>query len=92
MFTVILFFLFFFLGFIDFIVNPTLNILGDVLESILKSLDVVNKKSSNSRRIAEEGTPENNNNNNNSFMKRPWIDNLTVNRERWQKKHDDGKH
>ena len=93
------------LGFIDFIVNPTLNILGDVLESILKALEAANKKP-NARRIPEEGSgvSSNNNaasntneNNNNAaaaaqIMKRPWIDNLTVNRERWQTKHDDGKY
>ena len=85
-----------------------MNILGDVLESILKALDAANKKPNKgggggggtAGKISEEGSSSNgsgketeNNNNNNTYelMKRPWLDNLTVNRARWQNKHDDGK-
>ena len=69
------------LGFIDFIVTPTLLVLGDVLEAILKSLESASKKV---RTIPEGGGPEE------PLLKRPWVDNLGVNREHWQAKHDSG--
>ena len=82
-----------------------MQILGDVLETIIKDLDHANKKTANRlvHKINEEETNNdglnnnNNNNNNNSssssnepMLRRPWIDILTCNKSSWQKKHDAG--
>jgi hypothetical protein len=69
------------IGFIDFIVHPTMNVLGDVLDAILKPLDVgrrpviiENVESSNKERA----------------LFRPWTDILAVNKSKWTSKHDAG--
>ncbi len=83
-----------FSGFIDFIVNPTLNVLGDVVDAILKGLEEANKKQA----------AKNNNNDSSSVaasgsnplftfspMRRPWKEHLECNRAKWQSKQDCGR-
>ena len=73
-----------FLGFIDFIVHPTLTILGDALDAILKPLDYGGKHAP----IIMENSVEATNNEKKLF--RPWIDILAVNKARWTEKHEAG--
>ena len=74
----------FVLGFIDFIVNPTLTILGDTLDAILKPLDYGRKPVPVIIENSVEGTI------NEKKLFRPWIDILVVNKARWTEKHDAG--
>ena len=74
-------------GFIDYIVSPTLTVLGDCLDLILTTLDIP----SNAKSVPEENCHGTSGNQNNTVLHRPWQDILTDNREKWQKKHDAGK-
>ena len=71
-------FLAFLSGFIDFIVNPTMTVLGDVLDAILKPLDY------GRRPVAIDNTESSNS------LYRPWTDILAVNKQEWTAKHDAG--
>eukprot|EP00094_Tigriopus_californicus_P013765 TCALIF_13321-PA protein Name:"Similar to Pde1c Calcium/calmodulin-dependent 3',5'-cyclic nucleotide phosphodiesterase 1C (Rattus norvegicus)" AED:0.07 eAED:0.07 QI:50/0.9/1/1/0.9/0.90/11/225/816 len=72
------------IGFIDFIVSPTLNVLGDVLETILRGMEQANKKPGNRDDSTEQQLEKA------PLLKRPWMDILAVNKEKWQAKHDAG--
>lgn len=69
------------IGFIDFIVHPTMNVLGDVLDAILKPLDV------GRRPVIIENVESSNNE---RALFRPWTDILAVNKSKWTSKHDAG--
>ena len=71
------------LGFIDFIVHPTMNVLGDVLDAILKPLDY------GRRPVIMENAESSNNE---KALFRPWTDILAVNKSKWTSKHDAGNH
>ncbi len=80
-------FFFNFSGFIDYIVLPTLSVLGDALDLILSAMDGGNKTTS----VPENEVTSNGSLKDKKPLLRPWTDILGVNRERWQKKHDSGK-
>lgn len=62
-----------------------MNVLGDVLETILRGMEQSNKKPSNRDDTADQQVEKA------PLLKRPWVDILAVNREKWQAKHDAGK-
>ena len=76
-----------FLGFIDFIVQPTLTILGDTLDAILPPLDYVRKPMMN---IPEDSDDSSSTHHNDKLIYRPWNDILVVNKAKWTEKHDAG--
>ena len=80
------------LGFIDYIVLPTLTVLGDTVDLILSTFDIPHA-SKNKNTLPEEGSNENNQQKSSSskVLFRPWTDILVENREKWQRKHDGGK-
>ncbi len=79
--------LFLFLGFIDFIVMPTLTVLGDVLDGLFTCLDIPASRNHHANNIPENATSDHKRN----TMYRPWTDILIENRLKWQAKHDAGK-
>ena len=78
------------LGFIDYIVLPTLTVLGDTVDLILSTFDIPHA-SKNKTTLPEEGSHENNQQKSSKVLFRPWTDILVENREKWQRKHDGGK-
>ena len=72
-------------GFIDFIVQPTLTILGDALDAILKPLDYGRRPLPATAENSAETTS------NEQKLYRPWIDVLAANKEKWTEKHEAGK-
>jgi len=76
-------------GFINIIVQPTMNVLGDMLEKIAQ----VFEKSANSTTAAKKADTSSDANHEKSTTKsespikllRPWDDHLKVNREKWAK-------
>ena len=84
-------------GFIDYIVSPTLTVIGDSLDLILGTLDIPpnarpasvpeNRQQPQSH---HSSTASSNSASGNNLLNRPWADILTENRAKWQKKHDAG--
>ena len=84
-------------GFIDYIVSPTLTVIGDSLDLILGTLDIPpnarpasvpeNRQQPQSH---HSSTGSSNSASGNNLLNRPWADILTENRAKWQKKHDAG--
>jgi len=77
------------IGFIDYIVLPTLTVLGDTVDLILSTFDIPHA-SKNKTTLPEEGSHENNQQKSSKVLFRPWTDILVENREKWQRKHDGG--
>lgn len=85
------------IGFIDYIVSPTLTVIGDSLDLILGTLDIPpnarpasvpeNRQQPQSH---HSSTGSSNSASGNNLLNRPWADILTENRAKWQKKHDAG--
>merc|ERR1711971_1146497 len=85
------------IGFIDYIVSPTLTVIGDSLDLILGTLDIPpnarpasvpeNRQQPQSH---HSSTASSNSASGNNLLNRPWADILTENRAKWQKKHDAG--
>ena len=75
-------------GFIDYIVLPTLTVLGDGIDLILSTLDIPAQRPLTGTKVHEEGEEKGSRK---VLMHRPWNDSLMENREKWQKKHDSGK-
>ena len=71
----------YFLGFIDFIVHPTMNVLGDALDIVLKPFDYGGRPVPIEN--AESATNE-------RSLYRPWTNILAVNKSKWTAKHDAG--
>ena len=71
-------------GFIDFIVAPTMTVLGDVLEAIFRSLEAAN------RTPGESGPPTSDHKSTAKKLKRPWVDQLGLNKAKWAAKNDAG--
>ena len=67
-----------FAGFIDFIVAPTMTVLGDVLEAIFRSLEAANAQPGQKPPNSEKK------------MNRPWVDQLGVNKAKWAAKNEAG--
>ena len=92
-----LWFSFTIVGFIDYIVSPTLTVIGDSLDLILGTLDIPpnarpasvpeNRQQPQSH---HSSTASSNSASGNNLLNRPWADILTENRAKWQKKHDAG--
>ena len=82
-------------GFIDYIVLPTLTVIGDSLDLILGTLDIPpNARPASvpeNRQSHHPSLSSNASAGNNAVLHRPWADILTENRAKWQKKHDAGK-
>jgi len=75
------------IGFIDYIVLPTMNVLGDALDLVLSSIDPTLLRSMYTK-IQEDD--HSSGSRNKVLLHRPWTDILMENREKWQKKHDAG--
>jgi hypothetical protein len=73
-------------GFIDFIVMPTLTVLGDVMDSLFSCLDIPASRLHNNNNIPENAVLDSKK----SMLHRPWNDILVENRSKWQAKHDAG--
>jgi len=82
------------IGFIDYIVLPTLTVIGDSLDLILGTLDIPpNARPASvpeNRQSHHPSLSSNASAGNNAVLHRPWADILTENRAKWQKKHDAG--
>ena len=79
------------LGFIDYIVLPTLTVLGDTVDLILSTFDIPHSTMvKNKTSLPEEGM-ENHQQKSSKVLFRPWTDILVENRSAWQRKHDAGK-
>ena len=81
------------LGFIDYIVLPTLTVLGDTVDLILSTFDIPHSTvamAKNKTSLPEEGM-ENHQQKSSKVLFRPWTDILVENRSAWQRKHDAGK-
>ena len=74
-------------GFIDYIVSPTLTVIGDSLDLILGTLDI--PPNARPASVPEKHHSMSSNSAAN-VLNRPWADILTENRAKWQKKHDAG--
>ena len=82
------------LGFIDYIVLPTLTVLGDTVDLILSTFDIPPSAASKHKTasVPEEGLPgQPASGGPSKVLFRPWTDILVENREKWQRKHDAGK-
>ena len=75
-------------GFIDYIVLPTMNVLGDALDLVLSSIDPTLLRSMYTKIQEDDHSPAGSRNK--ILLHRPWTDILMENREKWQKKHDAG--
>ena len=79
-------------GFIDYIVSPTLTVIGDSLDLILGTLDIPpNARPASVPENRQPQHPSLSSNTAGNVLHRPWADILTENRAKWQKKHDAGK-
>jgi len=85
------------IGFIDYIVSPTLTVIGDSLDLILGTLDIPpNARPASVPENRQQPQPHHsstgssNSASGNNLLNRPWADILTENRAKWQKKHDAG--
>ena len=74
-----------FAGFIDFIVAPTMTVLGDVLEAIFRSLEAANRTPDAAPSAAPDSASSG------VKLKRPWVDQLVVNKTKWAAKNEAGK-
>lgn len=77
------------IGFIDYIVLPTLTVLGDGLDLILGTLNIQSNAKQQAS-VSEDSSGATASGIGGNILHRPWTDILTENRERWQKKHDAG--
>ena len=83
-------------GFIDYIVSPTLTVIGDSLDLILGTLDIppnarpASVPENRQPQSHHSSTGSSNSASGNNLLNRPWADILTENRAKWQKKHDAG--
>ena len=68
-------------GFIDFIVAPTMNVLGDVLEAIFRSLEAANQTPGSGPPSSDKAAKK---------LNRPWADQLGVNKAKWAAKNEAG--
>ena len=73
-----------FAGFIDFIVAPTMTVLGDVLEAIFRSLEAAN------RTPGSDGQPPHHASAAAKKLNRPWVDQLGINKAKWAAKNEAG--
>ena len=71
-------------GFIDFIVAPTMTVLGDVLEAIFRSLEAANRTPGN------DGQPLSHASAAAKKLNRPWVDQLGINKAKWAAKNEAG--
>merc|ERR1719361_1432683 len=76
------------IGFIDYIVLPTMNVLGDALDLVLSPIDPTLLRSMYTKIQEDDHSPAGSRNK--ILLHRPWTDILMENREKWQKKHDAG--
>ena len=76
-------------GFIDFIVAPTMTVLGDVLEAIFRSLEAANRTPAGSESTAG-GQPPHHAAAAAKKLSRPWVDQLGINKAKWAAKNEAG--
>ena len=79
-----------FAGFIDFIVAPTMTVLGDVLEAIFRSLEAANRTPAGSESTAGHGQPPHHASAAAKKLSRPWVDQLGINKAKWAAKNEAG--
>ena len=72
-------------GFIDFIVAPTMTVLGDVLEAIFRSLEAANRTPGSE---STAGQPHHASAA--KKLNRPWVDQLGINKAKWAAKNEAG--
>ena len=75
-----------FAGFIDFIVAPTMTVLGDVLEAIFRSLEAANRTPGSE----SAGQPHHASAAAAKKLNRPWVDQLGINKAKWAAKNEAG--
>ena len=77
-----------FAGFIDFIVAPTMTVLGDVLEAIFRSLEAANRTPGSESSAGH--APSHASAAAAKKLNRPWVDQLGINKAKWAAKNEAG--